>query len=460
MQIEIALTAPPGADYSARDLSFLLHKHPDHLHSRDVAQGVVTIFYPEVGAERTRAVIHLDVDPVALVRGKNELSAGLLAQYVNDRPYAANSLLTTAMLRTIGQTMAGKSKDRQALADRALPFEVRIAPVAVSGGVEVIERLFTPLGYAVEALILNDSGTGPVIDLRLTRTARLSDILNHVYVLVPVLDNAKHYWVDKEEVEKLLSKGGYWLPSHPARELIARRALRHRRNLVEEALERLSETDDEDTVEVPTDEERLEQPIRLHDLRLDAVRDVIVGAGARSVLDLGCGEGRLIRRLIRERGIERIVGVDPSVRALQVASDRLHLADAGERLRERVQLQLGSLTYADRRWQGFDAAALVEVIEHIDPPRLAALELSLFGIARPGLVIVTTPNRDYNVLFEGMAPANFATATTASNGPARNSPPGLGASLQPMATRPTSVRLAPLTKPTARQARWPSSPER
>jgi 3' terminal RNA ribose 2'-O-methyltransferase Hen1 len=409
MQIEITLTAPPGADYSARDLSFLLHKHPDHLHTREVTQGVVTIFYAEIGAERTRAVIHLDVDPVALVRGKNEQSDGLLAQYVNDRPYAANSLLSAAMLRAIGQTTAGKSKDRQALADRALPYAIRITPVAVSGGVEVIDKLFLPLGYVIEAVTLDASGTRPVIDLRLAQTARLSENLNHIYVLVPVLDNAKHYWVDQDEVEKLLAKGGDWLPSHPARELIARRALRHRRNLVEQALERLSETpdDEDDPVAEPTEEDRLEQPIRLHDLRLDAVRDIITAAGARSVLDLGCGEGKLIRRLIRERGIERIVGVDPSVRTLQVAADRLHLNEAGDRLRERVKLQLGSLTYADRRWQGFDAAALVEVIEHIDPPRLAALELSLFGTARPGLVIVTTPNRDYNLLFEGMAPGQL-----------------------------------------------------
>lgn len=411
MQIELTLFAPPGSDYSATDLGFLLHKHPGHLHERDTAQGKVSIFFPLVSDTETRAVIYLDVDPIALVRGKNEQSDGLLAQYVNDRPYAANSLLSVALGRAIGQTMAGKSKDRQALADRALRYRVRVAPVAVSGGREVIEKLFGPLGYELEATALDESGRRAVFDLRLTITARLSEILNHLYVLVPVLDNAKHYWIDKAEIEKLLAKGGDWLPLHPAKELIARRALKHRRGLVEQALERLTETIEEDAEEdgilVDAGEDALEKPIRLHDLRLDAVREVILAAGARTVLDLGCGEGKLIRRLIRERGIERVLGVDPSVRTLETAVRRLHLDEAGDHLRERVQLQLGSLTYGDRRWQGFDAATLVEVIEHIDPPRLAALELSLFGDARPGLVVVTTPNREYNALFEGMAPGSL-----------------------------------------------------
>ena len=410
MQLELILYAPEGSDYAASDLGFLLHKHPGHLHERDTAQGKVSIFFPKVSEAETRAVIYLDVDPVALVRGKNEQSDGLLAQYVNDRPYAANSLLSVALGRVIGQTMSGKSKDRQSLADRALPFRIRIAPVAVSGGIDVIEELFNPLGYEFDAKPLDDTGRRAVFDLHFTITARLSEILNHLYVLVPVLDNAKHYWIDKAEIEKLLAKGGDWLPSHPAKELIARRSLKHRRSLVEQALERLSETIDEEAgEESATDagEEALEKPIRLHDLRLDTVRDAILAAGARTVLDLGCGEGKLIRRLIRERGIERVLGVDPSVRTLETAARRLHLDEAGDRLRERVRLQLGSLTYGDRRWQGFDVATLVEVIEHIDPPRLAALELSLFGDARPGMVVVTTPNRDYNVLFEGMAPGTL-----------------------------------------------------
>jgi len=409
MQIEITLTSPDPSDYAARDLGFLLHKHPEHLHTRETAQGNVSIFYPEVSDTRTRAVLHLSVDPVALVRGKSLQTSGMLAQYVNDRPYVASSLLSVAMGRVIGQTLSGKSKERQALADRPLPYELRIAPVAVSGGTEVIDKLFAPLGYQIDATVIDDTGRRAIFDLRLTATLRLAEILNHIYVLVPVLDNAKHYWIDAAEIEKLLAKGGDWLPQHPAKDMIAKRSLKHRRGLVMQALDRLSETVEEDEDEAPKEaaEDALEKPIRLHDLRLDAVRDAVLAAGARTVLDLGCGEGRLIRRLMKERGIDRIMGVDPSVRSLENASRRLYLNDAGEAMRERIQLSMGSLTYGDRRWKGFDAATLVEVIEHIDPPRLSALELSLFADARPATVVVTTPNREYNALFEGMEPGTL-----------------------------------------------------
>lgn len=408
MQIEITLLAPEGADYQARDLGFLLHKHPDHLHERTTAAGVVSIFFTEAGDRRATAVLHLEVDPVGLVRGKGRHSDGLLDQYVNDRPYVANSFLSVALSRSYGQSMSGKSKDRQELAERALPFEVRIVPVAVSGGAEVITALFEPLGYSISAEVLDDTGQRGIFNLRIAGEVRLSKLLNHLYVLVPVLDNAKHWWIGPEEIDKLLAKGEGWLADHPANDLIARRALKHRRGLVHLALARLAEAaapeDEEDESAVPEPEEALEKPIRLHDLRLDTVLGVLREHGAASVLDLGCGEGKLIARLIRERGISRILGVDASARTLEVAARRLRLDTAGEAMRERVRLQFGSLTYGDRRWHGFDAAALVEVIEHIDPPRLSALELSVFADAAPRLVVVTTPNREYNALFEGMEP--------------------------------------------------------
>ncbi len=413
MQIELTLLSSDQADYSARDLGFLLHKHPDHLHERDVSAGKVSVFYPDVGDDRTTAVLYLDIDPVALVRGRSKTSEGLLDQYVSDRPYVANSFLSVALARSYGQSLSGKSKERQDLADVALPFDVRVTPIAASGRVEVIRQLFEPLGYETIIETLDESGSRSIYDLRIKAVVRLSELLNHLYVLVPVLDNAKHWWIDQGEIDKLLAKGEGWLTDHPARDLIARRALKHRRVLVERALERLAEevVEDDDTDDDTEEgarraepEEAFEKPIRLHDLRLDTVADTLKAQGARSVLDLGCGEGKLIRRLIKERGIERIVGVDPSVRTLEVAARRLRLDQAGDKMRERVSLQMGSLTYGDRRWQGFDAATLVEVIEHIDPPRLSTLELSLFADARPGLVVVTTPNREYNALFEGMEP--------------------------------------------------------
>ncbi len=415
MQIEITLLQNKAKDYPATDLGFLLHKHPEHLHERDTKAGKAVIFYPEASEERTTAVLYLDIDPVALVRGKNRQSDGLLAQYVNDRPYVANSFLSVALGRSFGQSMSGKSKERQKLADTQISLEARVTPVSAAGGLEIIKQLFEPLGYQVDAEQLSgDEGRG-IFKLKISGIVLLRDLLNHLYVLVPVLDNAKHYWIDRDEIDKLLAKGEGWLADHPAKELIARRALKHRRALAHEALERLADADDsEDIIEVEDNkspkeqkEETLEKPIRLHDLRLDMVASLLIEHNVSSVLDLGCGEGKLLQRLVKERGLKRLVGVDPSVVSLERAARKLHLENAGDAMRERLQLQMGSLTYADRRWHGFDAATLVEVIEHVDPPRLPSLVLSLFGDAAPGLVIITTPNREYNSLFEGMEPGTL-----------------------------------------------------
>lgn len=408
MQIELTLRALDDASYSARDLGFLLHKHPDHLHERDIAAGKVSIFYTQVDDALTTAVLYLDIDPVSLVRGKNQ-SNGLLTQYVNDRPYVANSFLSVAIARSFGQSLSGKSKERQDLADQALPLEAKVVPVAAAGGSDVIRSLFEPLGYRVVATPLGAEESTGLFEINLAGDVRLQDLLSHLYVLVPVLDNAKHYWIDDAEIDKLLEKGEGWLADHPAKDLIARRSLKHRPSLTAIALARLNES--ENLQEEVTErgaarvdvEEVLERPIRLHDLRLKTVVGVLMDHRVDSVLDLGCGEGKLLGRLIKDTKVGRIVGVDASEHTLEKAARRLRLNDAGDALRDRVALQMGSLTYADRRWQGFDAATLVEVIEHIDPPRLSALERSLFGEARPGLIIVTTPNREYNVLFEGMA---------------------------------------------------------
>jgi 3' terminal RNA ribose 2'-O-methyltransferase Hen1 len=232
----------------------------------------------------------------------------------------------------------------------------------------------------------------------------LAQLLTHLYVLIPVLDDEKHYWVGEDEIDKLLRKGEGWLPQHPERELITRRYLKHGRRLTRLALERLAELDD---AAVPDDDEgaapaleALERPLRLNDQRMERVVQVLRDSGARTVLDLGCGAGRLIRELLGERQFERIVGLDASTRDLEMARDRLDRLP--ERQRARVTLLQGALTYRDKRLAGFDAAAVVEVIEHIDPPLLDAFAAALFGAARPKTVVLTTPNVEYNARFDAL----------------------------------------------------------
>lgn len=393
----------------ATDLGFLLHKHPARIHELELAFGRAMVFFPEATDERCTAALLMELDPIRLSRRRS--SEPSLEPYVNDRPYVASSFLSGALAEAFSTALGGRSKERPELAAMAIPLVADLAVVPCRGGQDLLHRLFEPLGYRVSAeqLPLDTSypewGDSPYYHLRLEATCRLQDLLRHLYLLIPVLDDRKHYWVGESEIEKLVERGRDWLPSHPERELILARALRHRRSLARMALERLLGEEapiEESEPERDAIERGLEQPLRLNDLRYAAVREELVRLGARRVLDLGCGEGRLLRLLLREKQFEHLVGVDASLRAIEVAHQRLGLAEASPKLRERVTLLHGALTYRDRRLEGFDAAVLVEVIEHLDRPRLSALERVVFGLARPGSVVVTTPNREYNTLFENL----------------------------------------------------------
>jgi 3' terminal RNA ribose 2'-O-methyltransferase Hen1 len=413
----------------ATDLGFLLHKNPERHHVTELGFGTAHVFYPEASDERCTAAVLIDVDPVGLVRERTAAGRFALAHYVNDRPYVASSFLSVALGRLFGTAMTGRSKERQDLADQAIPLEAFLPVAACRGGEDLARRLFEPLGYAVSAQArpldpeFPDWGDSPQVSLRISARVRLRDLLRHLFVLLPVLDDDKHYWVGADEVAKLLRRGAEWLAAHPDRDLIARRYLRHDQRLTRDALARLFEDEavDPDRCDEESDagEESVErkamtspeglksapeasQGQSLHERRLAAVLGVITGSGARRVLDLGCGSGKLLAELLKERGLERIVGLDVSHRALETAARRLHLDTMAPRQRERVELLHGSLTYRDSRLRGFDAAAVVEVIEHLDPPRLGAFERGLFGYARPGTVIVTTPNAEYNALFDGL----------------------------------------------------------
>jgi 3' terminal RNA ribose 2'-O-methyltransferase Hen1 len=400
----------------ATDLGFLLHKHPGRARAFDVASGTAHVFYPEASGERCTAALLLEVDPVALVRG----SGDSVTHYVNDRPYAASSLLAVALKGVFGTALAGRCTARPELAAGAIPLEIHVPALRCVGGAGLAERVFRPLGWAVSAVPVSLApaawGDSAFVDLRLTGTVRLADALNHLYVLLSVLDDAKHYWVSIDEVDKLVRAGSGWLAGHPERELITRRYLAHRRALTDTALARLAESDDLDPAEldnaVPelapeaeadgvtpeeagTPEEN-GRPVSLAVLRRRAVLGVLREAGARTVADLGCGEGTLTGDLLRDSEFTQVIAADVSARALAQAARRLRLDRMPDARRERLTMFQTSLTYRDTRLVGLDAAVLMEVIEHVEPDRLSALERAVFGFAAPRTVVVTTPNREYN----------------------------------------------------------------
>ncbi|KUL67276.1 MULTISPECIES: 3' terminal RNA ribose 2'-O-methyltransferase Hen1 [Streptomyces violaceusniger group] len=447
----LTITTTGTAQRPATDLGFLLHKHPDKAQRFSTSYGTAHVLYPEAAAERCTAALLLEVDPVALVRrgrgkGRGGAPDSALAQYVNDRPYAASSLLAVALSAVFSSALRGQCKARPELPERALPLRIEVPALPARGGAALVERLFAPLGWAVtaEPVALDEEfprwGDSRYVRLVLEGELRLADALRHLYVLLPVLDDAKHYWVAPDEVDKLLRSGEGWLERHPEQRLITNRYLARRWSLTRSALERLelarlAEADDTEAEEIdnavdsavdsavgepaaePLEEDDGEEgselrPVPLAVRRREAILDALRGAGAARVLDLGCGQGQLLGALLKEARFTEIVGVDVSMRALNEAARRLRLdrpgpdrpgSDTGSAERQssaRLKLTQGALTYTDSRLAGYDAAVLSEVIEHVDPPRLPALEHAVFGAARPKAVVVTTPNVEYNVRWE------------------------------------------------------------
>ncbi|MER6035851.1 3' terminal RNA ribose 2'-O-methyltransferase Hen1 [Streptomyces sp. NPDC001835] len=411
------------AAHPATDLGYLLHKHPDKAQTFSTSYGAAHVFYPQADAERCTAALMLEVDAVALVRrskgrGRGGAPDAALAQYVNDRPYAASSLLAVALSGVFSSALRGVCKARPELAAAPLPLRVEVPALPARGGPDLVRKLFEPLGWTVtaEPVALDarfpEWGASRYVRLALESEAlTLAEALRHLYVLLPVLDDAKHYWVASDEVDKLLRAGEGWLPAHPEQKLITSRYLSRRWSLTRQAMERLelvrlAEADDsevesiDNAVPADTGAEDEEKPAPLAVLRREAILAALREAGAARVLDLGCGQGQLVQEMLKDVRFTEIVGVDVSVRALTIASRRLRPDRMGERQAARVSLVQGSLAYTDKRLKGYDAAVLSEVIEHLDLPRLPALEYAVFGHARPRTVVVTTPNVEYNVRWE------------------------------------------------------------
>ena len=421
MFLTITTTGTP--ERPATDLGYLLHKHPDNAQAFSTSYGTAHVLYPEAEAGRCTAALLLEVDAVALVRrGKGKGRGGApdaaLAQYVNDRPYAASSLLAVALSGVFSSAMKGVCNARPELPGQARPLRVEVPALPARGGPDLVRGLFEPLGWTVTAqpvpLDVEFPAWGDSRYVRLvleSEALTLAEALRHLYVLLPVLDDAKHYWVAPDEVDKLLRVGEGWLPGHPEQRLITSRYLSRRWALTRQATERLelvrlAETDDskieeiDNAVEAETEAE--EKPTPLAVRRREAIVTALRQSGAARVRDLGCGQGQLVQTLLKDPAFTEIVGVDVSMRALTIASRRLKLDRMGERQASRVQLFQGSLAYTDVRLKGYDAAVLSEVIEHLDLPRLPALEYAVFGSARPRTVLVTTPNVEYNVRWESL----------------------------------------------------------
>jgi len=313
--------------------------------------------------------------------------------------------MSTAISKVFNTAMTGRADNHQALSDMPLDLSATITMLPCRGEQTKLSSVFEPLGYAInyETFVSDEKfpqwGDSKYINLSIRGNVRLRDLLKHIYVLLPVFDRQKHYWVGPDEVEKLLRLGEGWLAEHPEKAYITGRYLNRRTSLVNMAFERLTTANVSDVIEPVKDRHEKQN---LNTMRLSSVVDALKNCGVKRVIDIGCGEGALLKLLVKERQFTNITGVDVSHVALKRANSKLNLEHAGESMANRVQLIQGSLTYKDSRFAGYDAACVIEVIEHLDISRLSAFERVLFEFARPPVVVLTTPNREYNANYENL----------------------------------------------------------
>lgn len=445
---------------NTQDLGYLLHKHPGRAQQFELSYGKAYVFYPEVSGGRTTAALLLDIDPIDLARGKPDSKDGGLFDYVNDRPYASTSFLSTAISRVFGTAMGGRCSDRQELADTPIPLTAQLFSLKDNGETNLARQLFEPLGYTVttERTLLDTEfpewGMSPYINLTIRGTVRLSELLNHLYVLIPVFDKQKHYFIAEAEIKKLLDHGEGWLAGHPYKEKIARRYFTARGSYARRAIDILLAEEYQEECDAPNEDYNIDGESKtaaaeydkssadggkaaaarkhgrhdadketcplsengsggdeeagktahspLNTLRLNTVRDAVLASGAFTVIDLGCGECRLTSLLLNEPQIKQVTACDVSVAVLEKAAKRLRLDRMQPFRKNKLTIMQASLTYKDKRFEGFDCACVIEVIEHIEPMRIPAFERVLFEFAAPRTVILTTPNKEYNTNYEAM----------------------------------------------------------
>lgn len=417
MLITITLNPEPNSQYDATVLSHLLRKRPERLQSFDLPVGTAHVYYPEYSPECTTAALLLEVDSIALVRNKRfRGDNSVLDFYVNDRPYVASSLFAVALSSVFGSAMTGLSQSHPEVASAALPLQINVPVVSTRGrdGKDLATRLFTHLGWEVDQQpIALDEDFAPWGDSRystltLTGTIPLHLALRQLYILLPVLDDSKHYWVNDDEAEKLARQSEGWLAQHPERELITYRYLAHQKDLVAMADAQIDAGNAAlagGTIDVPTREnlaQNYPQP-SLRVARADAVITALKDCSAHRVADIGAGPGALLRRLQKDQFFTKILGTDVSARSLEQAARLLRTDELADQDQQRITLLHSSVLYRDERLCGFDAVVLMEVIEHLEEHRLGALEDSIFNLASPTSVIVTTPNVEYNRLYPNLA---------------------------------------------------------
>lgn len=388
MQLTIRATGE-----NAKMVSYLLAKNPNNIYERNQKGHLVRMFYSKFNDEELEATIFVTPDPLEMLQNKS--NSYDITHYINDREFAVSSIFCSFIRSALGTALNGQPKEEYSeWVGHRFPLALEFGPVSSSLSDKQLAGLFQPMGYEVAisrpeihySFDLKEKSSART--LTLTGHQTLQNALRHLFVLIPVIDNYKHYFIDEKEIDKLERYGEGWLEEHPLRELIYRQALRFKEIY--------------SLVEKPAADELIKEPVkkaRLNDMRYEKIIETASRLKPKSVVDFGSGEGKLAVQLGFMDGIEELLAVEPSQSETLKAIRRFEKVKGQAGFIEPETLW-GSLFYYDERLKGKDLIILCEVIEHIDAERLPkALDTILHSYA-PESLIITTPNREYNELYD------------------------------------------------------------
>ena len=404
-----------GADI----VSHLLSKNPNNVYDRTDKGVRVRMVYTTATERETEVLMHAEPDPVDLVRGTPD--GYDITQYINDREFVTSSLFCSYIRSALGTALNGKPKEAYARwVGHPFDMELSFGPVASDLPDRAIEELFSPLGYAVT---LERDELTYTFDLKKKSTVRriilrgqvtVQNALRQLFLLIPVLDNYKHYFISEDEIDKIKRYGEGWLDSHPLKEMIIKRTLRFAELIrqyerQEGALSAPAEAVNAEEDNVSTegkgdgiDDPSLQEdpPVRLNELRYRAITDVVAGLPLkRRIVDMGAGEGKLSARLAYIPGVESILAVEPSGQSRLRAMERFAKLEERSGIAAMPEPIIGSLFYFDEQLQNQDVMILCEVIEHIDAYRLNGIMDTIMNEYQPEVLLVTTPNKEYNQVY-------------------------------------------------------------
>ena len=391
MQLTIRATGD-----NVKAVSYLLAKNPNNLYERNHKGHAVRMFYSLFTDTVLELTVFVTPDPLTLMQQSS--NAYDITHYINDREFAVSSIFTSLIRSAFGTALNGQPKENYVQwVNQPFLFDFGIGPVVTDLSDEKIRRLFEPLGYEVG---IEYGETNYAFQMKVKSTARyltltgnvtLQKGLQQLFVLIPVLDNYKHYFIDENEIEKIKRYGEGWLDTHPEKTFIIQKALRFK-----EVYSLLEERKENNT----SQEKSVSSKVRLNELRYKRIVEVVSNLPVKkSVVDLGSGEGKLAVQLGFIDGVQEILAVEPSEKEQLKARRRF------EKVKDRTAFveptpMWGSLFYYDERLKNKDVIILCEVIEHIDEERLPKIMDLLLRDYKPGVLLITTPNREYNEVYD------------------------------------------------------------